>query len=183
MAHLGADLSCMLLQLGPSEPNETPSLKTPEMRPSNHQQQALPVPAVQPQPKQMHTPALHQPGSADITLASKSWLKERGPSMQMQTPGESPAMTTPAFQQSSSKDGIMRPCQITLGALETQPQKPVFAKHKRPGPQPLPLAKPPAGRKAAPSGAKVSSAASYIICALPREYVPVRRKGSSCMRC
>ena len=145
----------MLLQLPPSEPDEAPSLKTPEMRPSDHQQQALP--AVQPQPKHVQTPALHQPGSADIRLASKSWLKERGPSMQMQIPEESPAVPTPAVQQSSSKD-IMLPCQLTLGALENLPQKPVFAKHKRPGAQPQ--AKPPEAKKAAPSGAKVGSAAS-----------------------
>ena len=151
----------MLLQLAPSEPDEAPSLKTPEMRPSNHQQQALP--AVQPQPRQVTTPALHQPGSADIRLAAKSWHKERGHSMQqMQTPKESPAAAAPPFQQSSSKDS-MRPCQITSGALDALPQKPVFAKHKRPGPQPQ--IKPPAGKKAGPSGVKVGSAASYTTCA------------------
>lgn len=156
MAHLGADLSRMLKQLDPGEPDEATRLSLPQMRASNQKQRLLP--AQQPQPKQRRVPALRQPGGADVAASSQHEMLRQ--STQTQLPGESSAADSPAPEQ--SKEGCMLPCQGAAGFLGISPQRPVFAKHKRPVPQFL--AKSPAGSRAAPSGAKVGNTAKHSTC-------------------
>ena len=125
------------------------------MRASTHRQPRLP--AQQPQPRQRLTPALRRPGGADI--ANKAQRKAGGCSMAMQLPGVSPAAPDPAFEQSSKSS--MLPCQFKSGALETLPQKPVFARHKRPGAQ-IAAKRPPASK--ASKASKVGSLAYHRAC-------------------
>ena len=143
----------MLLQLGPNKPDETPCLSLPQMRARNLQQQ--------PQPKQRRTPALGEPGGA--VVASRSQHGAHPHSTQMQLSGRSPAAPKPANEQ-SSRDNML-PRQVTSGAVNTLPQKPLFAKHKRPGPQLI--AKHPPGSKAALPGAKVGNTACHLACLGP----------------
>ena len=158
MAHLGADLSRMLQQLGPREPDEAPRLSLPQLRVSNQKQQLLPV--QQPQPMQNRIPVLRQPNGADVAASSHRILLRQ--SMQTQLPGTSPAAEAPASEHSKEGSIVMLPCHDSVGALSAPLQKPVFAKHKRVGPQ-LP-SKTPAGSKAGPSGAKVGSTAEHSTC-------------------
>lgn len=125
------------------------SLSIPQMRASNQQLQLLP--AQQPQPKQRVMPALRRPVGAD--MAKESQHEAGGRSIEMQLPRVFPAAPDPALEQSSRSS--MLPCQVTSGTLETLPQKPVFAKHKRPGSHLT--AKPPPESKAS----KVSSTAYH----------------------
>ena len=160
VAHLGEDLSHMLLQLGPNKPDVTPRLSLPQMRARNHQQQ--PLFAQQPQPEQRRTPALCQPGGADVASKSQHGAHVHG--TQMQLSGKFPAAPNPAFKQSSRDSKL--PCQVTSGAVSTLSQKTVFAKHMRPGPQ-LTAKRPPRSKAALP-GAKVGNTACHTASSGPR---------------
>ena len=158
VAHLGVNLLRMLQQLSPGVSDEAPRLTHPQMRASNQKQQLLP--AQQPQPIQRRTLAPRQPNGADMAASSHPETPKQ--SMQIQIPGESAAPEYQIPEQSKEGSMVMLPCHGTAGALSAPLQKPVFAKHKRPGHQPLP--KPPAGSKAGPSGAKVGSTAKHSMC-------------------
>ena len=142
----------MLLQLSHAEPEEAPKPSIPQLRASHQQQQTVPTQSAQPK-QPGRAPALQRTAGSDMAARSKQTALT--PETHMLPAGNALEMITETLEQSSKG---MLPCHSALGAQRasrTQPQKPVFGKHKRLGP-PF-QAKDPAGSKAIPSRIKVGA--------------------------
>ena len=138
----------MLLQLGPGEPKEAPKTSVPQLRGSSHQQPQL-LPHKQPA---RQAPALAVCGPAGAEVAARSQPGLRSTQTQAKAALTLPLAGFPGQKHDSQLGGGLPAHSATGG----QVQKPVFAKHKRRGPQPQ--AKAPIEAKAVPLAAKVPNA-------------------------
>lgn len=148
VAYLGANLSRMLLNLEPGESSAAPVCSVPQLRASRQQQERLSSQPLKPPAKQGSAPALRRPAGADVAAR---WQHAAPESALQALPVVDPPVASCLASHHSSTGAV--PGFGPAGTSAPQLQKPVFSKHKRPGPQLQARATPAA--KAAPSGVKV----------------------------